>query len=72
MDLKEKIQVSIPQEMYDKIKEEIKGTEFNSVSEYVNFILAELLSNEDKGKKALDKKEEEEIKGRLKALGYLD
>ena len=60
--------ISLPLPLIDKIKHRIKGTGMNSVSGYVAFVLRQILSS---SKKVLfDKKEEQEIKKRLKSLGY--
>ena len=51
----------------------IKDTGFNSVSEYVTFMLREVLSrkDEEKGHEPLTEEDVEHIKRKLKALGYL-
>ena len=65
--------VSIPRPLADKIKKKIEKTGFSSVSDYVTYILREIISNvEEKGKKeAFSKEDEELVKKRLKSLGYL-
>ncbi len=65
--------ISLPTQLVDKIKEKIKGTGMHSPSAYVTFILRQLLSEspETKGE-GFSKEEEEAIRKRLKALGYLD
>jgi Arc/MetJ-type ribon-helix-helix transcriptional regulator len=65
----EYVDISIPNVIVDKIKDHIKGTEFNSVSDYIVFILKEVL--EDKSNESLSADDEEEVKRRLKSLGYL-
>ncbi len=64
--------VSIPKPLADKIKKRIVKTGFSSVSDYVTYVLREIISNiEEKGKKEIFSKEEEElIRRRLKGLGY--
>lgn len=66
-------QVSIPTPIFEKIKARLGGTEFKSVSEYVSFVLAEVLDNlaDEKTEKAFSKEEEEEMRERFKILGYL-
>lgn len=55
-----------------KIKERIKGTEFSSVEEYVNFVLEEVLKDdEEEFEFELSEEDEEKIKERLRSLGYL-
>lgn len=66
--------VSIPTQLHDKIKKRIENTGFNSVSSFVTYVLRQLESgiSEEEKKEAFTKKDEEKIKERLKALGYLD
>ncbi len=64
--------VSIPASLYEKIEEMIKGTEIESVSKYVTKIIKESLEKEEGKPKSLSKEDEEKVKERLKALGYLD
>lgn len=61
--------ISLPLPLINKIKEKIKGTGMNSVSAYVAFVLREILSSENT-KELLSKSEKEEVKKRLKSLGY--
>lgn len=63
--------ISIPETLFKKIEKKIKDTGFRSVSEYVIFVLREMEANEHEKKESFSKKEEETIKKRLKALGYL-
>ncbi len=64
--------VSIPTILYKKIEEKIKGSETKSVAGYVTKVLKESLSNEELTEEELSKGDEEKVKERLKALGYLD
>jgi len=63
--------VSLTGELYGKIEQRIAGTEFRSVDEYVNFVLEEVLKEEEP-ETTFSKEDEEEVKKRLKTLGYLD
>ncbi len=69
---KELTTVSIPTSLYKKIEEAIKGTEIPSVSDYVTRVLREKLAQEKPAEEVFSKEDEEKIKERLKALGYLD
>ena len=69
---KEFTDVSIPTSLYKKIEEKIKGSEITSVSSYVAKVLRESLSKEEVTQEALTKEDEEKVKKRLKALGYID
>ena len=66
--------ISIPTPLADKIKKRIEGTGFNSLSSYVTYVLREVISNveEDENDEAFSKEDEEKVKDRLRALGYLD
>jgi len=72
--------VSIPKPLADKLRERINGTAFNNLSSYVTFVLREVLAKVNqriekegnKSKEAFTKEDEEEVKARLRSLGYLD
>ena len=64
-------EVLIPTSLFNKIEERIKGTGFSSVSSYVTYVLKEVLSEEEEVK-TFTKEDEEKIKARLRALGYID
>jgi Arc/MetJ-type ribon-helix-helix transcriptional regulator len=66
--------VSIPKSLFKKIEKRIKNTGFASVSEYVTYVLREVIASleEEKKKNVFTKEEEEKIKERLRALGYIE
>jgi Arc/MetJ-type ribon-helix-helix transcriptional regulator len=65
--------ISIPTPLAEKIKKRIKGTGFTSLSSYVTYVLREVLSGmEEEHEEAFSKEDEERVKDRLRALGYLD
>lgn len=64
--------VSIPTPLFRKIEERIKGTGFTSVSGYVTYVLREVVSEEEEEGVPFSKEDEERVKERLRALGYLD
>ena len=64
--------VFLSAELYNRIEERVKETGFSSVDEYVTFVLEEVLKGEGEEETAFSKEEEEEVKKRLRALGYLD
>ena len=69
----ERTAVYISAELYGKIAERVEATGFGSVEEYITFVLEEVLKDGDEEEKvAFSKEEEEEVKKRLRALGYLD
>ena len=70
---KEVMTVTIPASLHKKIEEFIKGTEHRSVSSYVTKVLRDSLAAAEKpGTESFSKDEEEKVKERLKALGYID
>jgi Arc/MetJ-type ribon-helix-helix transcriptional regulator len=69
---KEFTNISIPTSLYKKIEEKIKDSEISSVSSYITKILRESLSKEEGSEQPLSKEDEEKVKERLKALGYID
>ena len=71
---KEFANVRIPASLYKKIEEHIKkGAEHKSVSSYAAKVLRDSLAEPEAAQPgALGKDEEEKVKARLKALGYID
>lgn len=71
----EKKAVFLPAELYDRIDERMRATEFRSAEEYVTFVLEEVLGGEEESEgeePTFSEEEEEEVKKRLRALGYLE
>jgi len=66
--------ISIPTPLAEKIKKRIEGTGFTSLSSYVTYVLREVISNieDEEHDEAFTKEDEEKVKDRLRALGYLD
>jgi len=64
--------VTIPTALYQKIEKEIADSEFKSVEEYIIKTLEEKLPKDSAGEDALSAEEEEKVKERLRALGYMD
>jgi len=62
--------ISIPAQLFGRIKKEIEGTGL-SVSSYVTYVLKEILA-ESEEEESLTKEDEELIKKRLRALGYIE
>jgi len=64
--------VELPESLYNRIEARVRGSKFASVSDYVSFVLREkLVSEEEASQSHFTKEEEEKIKDRLRALGYL-
>lgn len=64
--------IKIPKKLLGKIEERIKGTEFKSVDEYTTFVLEEVVKDEEEPEEVFSKEDEQKVKERLRALGYLD
>lgn len=73
MEEKDLQNVAIPFSLFKKIEERIKDTEFQSVSAYVTYILQEAVSETERAeqKQVFSAEEEESVKDRLRALGYI-
>lgn len=67
---KDKSQISIPKDLFQKIEDEIKGSDVNSVDEFVVRMLREKFPGDSDD--SFSKEDEEKVKERLKALGYID
>lgn len=67
----EEVIIRISRELYNKIKNriELSQGEFKNVEEYVEFVLSEVVKESDRERYTPE--EEEEIKERLRRLGYL-
>jgi metal-responsive CopG/Arc/MetJ family transcriptional regulator len=64
--------IEIPESLFERLMVRIQGTGGQSVSDYVANILREKLASEEKADSTrYTKEEEEKVKERLKALGYL-
>ncbi len=67
-----KVTLKIPRPLYDRLGEIIEGSGFASVTEFVVYILRDLVSHQEgRVEGALSAKEIEAIRKRLKAMGYL-
>ena len=70
------VKISIKKPLAKKLHKRMKDTEFKTLSEYVNFILEEVLSSleeqDDEGDVEYSEEDEEKVKQRLRDLGYLD
>lgn len=64
--------VEIPTDLYDQIEEKIKNTEVLSAADFIITLLKEKLSKDQKETDSLSSEDEEKVKERLKALGYMD
>jgi len=69
---KDKVTIKIPRNLYNRLSEIVQGSGFNSVTDFIVYVLRDLVSYkgilEGEG---LSKTEIELIRQRLKSLGYL-
>jgi hypothetical protein len=67
-----KVTIKIPRPLYDSLKGILEGTGFNSVTDFVVYVLRDLASS---GRARVDSElshdEVEQVRKRLKSLGYL-
>ena len=69
--------ISMPKQLFEKIKKRCEGTGFNSVSSYVTYVMRQVLSRaesetEKKAAEPFSEEDERKVKERLRSLGYLD
>jgi hypothetical protein len=64
--------VGIPESLHERVAKTILGTGFRSVEDYVTQAVREKLSQDENARDpGYTKEEEEKVKERLRALGYL-
>ena len=68
----DRVSITISRELYEKAKRFIEENGgFNSVEELVEFLLQEALGGEEEQGQGMSKEDEEKVKERLRALGYI-
>lgn len=68
----DKVTIKIPRELYQKMRVMTEGTGFSSVTEFITFVLRNLVAGGDiKGEDKLTEEEVKAIRERLRRLGYL-
>lgn len=70
MNSKDKVTIKIPRPLYERLKNIIGDSGFSSVNEFIVYVLRDLVSLGFDDNKDLTKEETENIKERLKNLGY--
>jgi Arc/MetJ-type ribon-helix-helix transcriptional regulator len=69
---KDKVTIKIPRPLYDNLKEIIGGTGFNSVTDFIVYVLRDIASAHKRAEdEPLTQDEIRLIRERLKSLGYL-
>ncbi len=70
--MQDKVTIKIPRSLYNNLKQQIEGTGFNSVTDFIVYLLRDIAASGRIDKDvALTKEEVSLIRKRLKALGYL-
>jgi len=70
--MKERVTIKIPRKLYEQLKEIIEDTGFSSVTDFIVYVLRDLVAGGKlKGKDILTEEEIELIRERLRKLGYL-
>jgi len=65
------ITVSLPRPLVERIEARIRGTGFASPAAYVEYVLGEVLSDDPNPGDGFSPEDEEALKEKLRALGYL-
>jgi metal-responsive CopG/Arc/MetJ family transcriptional regulator len=72
MSVQERVTIKIPKVLYERIAEIIEGTGFSSVTDFIVYVLRDVISSRSpETPNGLNREEIDAIKKRLKALGYL-
>ena len=69
---RDKVTIKIPRPLYKNLKEIIRDTGFNSVTDFIVYVLRDIASSRKRAEdEPLTKDEIKLIRDRLKSLGYL-
>ena len=66
------IEIKLSRKLYEEVLKNAKEAGFNDLNEFLIFILEQLTSEEETGGEVFSKEEEEKVKERLRALGYIE
>ncbi len=64
--------VEIPTDIFKQIEEKIRNSDVPSVADFITTLLKKKLSSDQSETDSLSSEDEEKVKERLKALGYMD
>jgi len=68
----DRVTIKIPRPLYEQMKKLIQGTGFSSVTEFVVYVLRDVVAVGKMGEEGtLTEEEMEQIRKRLRSLGYL-
>ena len=68
----DKVTIKVPRQLYDKLKQILDGSGYNSVTDFVVYVLRDLVASSLRTEGTINEKEIDEIKQRLRNLGYLE
>jgi len=66
------ITVLLPGDLLERVEERIKSTDFSNLSEYICFILKEIVCSDTETSDMDKGGHDEQLKKRLQNLGYID
>jgi metal-responsive CopG/Arc/MetJ family transcriptional regulator len=67
-----RVTIKIPRHLYERLKEMIQKTGFSSVNEFIVYVMRDIASGGSLDQEiGLSKQEIEQVRKRLRALGYL-
>jgi len=71
--LSEKVEVKLSKKLIEGVQRQVDESEgeFRTIDEFIEFVLTEILKDEE-SEQVYTPEEEEEIKKRLRALGYIE
>lgn len=64
------IKIKLPEKLYREAQAKAEEAGFNTIDEFIVFVLEQLLGEEEPVE--LTQEDEEKVKERLRALGYID
>jgi Arc/MetJ-type ribon-helix-helix transcriptional regulator len=67
----DKVTIKIPRPLYEKIRAAIRGAGYNSVTDFVVYVLRDILASRTVTEEELSPEALQQVKERLRRLGYL-
>ncbi len=68
----DKVTIKIPRQLYGKLKHILEGSGYNSVTDFIVYVLRDLVATTRKAEDKISEVDLDEIKKRLRNLGYLE
>ena len=66
-----KVTVKIPRPLYRKVQQVVDGSGFNSPTDFIVYVLRDLMGDANEQPREFTQAELDEVKRKLKNLGYL-